>query len=79
MLLVRHHSSLIADKAHRSSTLDDVKRHPFYAGIAWDSLRDTPAPFVPALDSEVDAGYFDDFSNPGKPSSATIEFYLLQS
>lgn len=26
-------------------------------------LRETRAPFVPELDSETDAGYFDDFSN----------------
>lgn len=26
-------------------------------------LRDTRPPFVPELDSETDAGYFDDFSN----------------
>lgn len=26
-------------------------------------LRETKAPFVPELDSETDAGYFDDFSN----------------
>lgn len=49
------------------STLEEVKQHPFYAGVPWDSLRESPAPFVPALDSETDAGYFDDFSNPGEP------------
>lgn len=46
------------------SALNDVKQHPFYRGVPWDSLRDSPAPFVPALESELDAGYFDDFSNP---------------
>lgn len=54
---------LIADKTRRTSTLDEVKQHPFYAGIAWDTLRDTPAPFIPALDSEIDTGYF--VSSPG--------------
>ena len=29
----------------------------------WDTLRQTKAPFVPELDSETDAGYFDDFTN----------------
>lgn len=55
---------MIADKSRRSSTLEEVKRHPFYAGIAWDNLRGTPAPFIPALDSEVDTGYFDNFEDP---------------
>jgi cell cycle protein kinase DBF2 len=30
----------------------------------WDRLRSTPPPFVPALDSEIDTGYYDDFSSP---------------
>lgn len=29
----------------------------------WVTLRQTKAPFVPELDSETDAGYFDDFTN----------------
>lgn len=29
----------------------------------WKTLRTQRAPFVPELDSETDAGYFDDFSN----------------
>jgi len=31
--------------------------------VDWSVLRETKAPFVPELDSETDAGYFDDFSN----------------
>ena len=26
-------------------------------------MRSTKAPFVPALDSEIDTGYYDDFTN----------------
>lgn len=51
---------LIAPKESRMSSLDDVKRHGFFAGVEWDGLRDRKAPFIPALDSEIDAGYFDD-------------------
>lgn len=29
----------------------------------WPTLRETRAPFVPELESETDAGYFDDFNN----------------
>ncbi|GAA5841991.1 hypothetical protein JCM9279_002747 [Rhodotorula babjevae] len=54
---------LIAPKESRMSTLDAVKRHGFFAGVEWDGLRDRKAPFIPALDSEIDAGYFDDFSS----------------
>lgn len=52
--------SLIAHKDRRMSSLDQVKQHPFFRGVDWDHLRERKAPFIPALDSEVDAGYFDD-------------------
>ncbi|KPV73545.1 uncharacterized protein RHOBADRAFT_38109 [Rhodotorula graminis WP1] len=54
---------LIAPKESRLSSMDDVKHHGFFAGVDWDGLRDRKAPFIPALDSEIDAGYFDDFSS----------------
>ncbi|GJN92379.1 hypothetical protein Rhopal_005409-T1 [Rhodotorula paludigena] len=54
---------LIAHKDRRMSTLDQVKQHAFFAGVDWDHLRERKAPFIPALDSEIDAGYFDDFSS----------------
>ena len=56
-------TSLINHKDRRLSTLDQVKQHPFFAEVRWDDLREGAAPFVPALDSEVDSGYFDDFTN----------------
>lgn len=37
--------------------------HPFFAGVKWEDLRAVRAPFVPALDSEIDTGYYDDFSS----------------
>ncbi|GAA5869143.1 hypothetical protein JCM3774_003963 [Rhodotorula dairenensis] len=54
---------LIAHKDRRMASLDQVKQHPFFRGVDWDHLRERRAPFIPALDSEVDAGYFDDFSS----------------
>lgn len=32
--------------------------------VPWDDLRGSPAPFVPALDSDEDTGYYDDFTSP---------------
>lgn len=46
--------SLLEDKARRLSSLNDVKAHPFFRGVQWETLRDGPAPFVPALDSETE-------------------------
>ncbi|KZV61243.1 AGC/NDR protein kinase [Peniophora sp. CONT] len=55
---------LIAHASVRYSSLDDLKSHPFYNGAYWKDLRSMPAPFVPALDSEIDTGYYDDFTSP---------------
>lgn len=41
-----------------------MKSHPFFDGVKWEDLRSTRAPFVPALDSEIDTGYYDDFTSP---------------
>ncbi|GAA5876814.1 hypothetical protein JCM16303_006293 [Sporobolomyces ruberrimus] len=54
---------LITSREKRISTLEGIKQHPFFEGVDWVGLRDRRAPFVPALDSEIDAGYFDDFNS----------------
>lgn len=48
----------------RYSTFLQVTEHPFFDQTRWDDLRGTAAPFVPELDSEIDAGYYDDFTSP---------------
>ncbi|ORY88965.1 kinase-like domain-containing protein [Leucosporidium creatinivorum] len=55
--------ALIAHKDRRISTMDQLKVHPFFEGVPWDNLREQKAPFIPALDSEIDSGYFDDFTS----------------
>ncbi|KAI0027263.1 kinase-like protein [Vararia minispora EC-137] len=55
---------LIAHTRERYSTLDDIRSHPFFESSYWKDLRSVPAPFVPALDSEIDTGYYDDFTSP---------------
>ena len=55
---------LIAHASVRFSGLNQVSTHPFFKGIKWKDLRSVKAPFVPALDSEVDTGYYDDFTSP---------------
>lgn len=59
---------LITSKEKRLSTLDAVKAHPFFVDVPWNSLRESKAPFIPALDSEVDAGYFDDVRSSLSPA-----------
>ncbi|KAF9334076.1 hypothetical protein BG006_002740 [Podila minutissima] len=55
---------LITDREDRYTTLDQVKQHPWLAGLDWDNLRSIEASFVPVLQTPMDTSYFDDFSNP---------------
>lgn len=55
--------SLIASKSKRFDSIQAVYTHHYFAEVDWKSLRSQRAPFVPELDSETDAGYFDDFSS----------------
>ncbi|ODQ66048.1 kinase-like protein [Nadsonia fulvescens var. elongata DSM 6958] len=54
---------LISSTNSRFRSFDEIKRHPYFAEVDWDNLRKNKPPFIPQLDSDVDAGYFDDFSN----------------
>lgn len=54
----------IASQSSRYQNMTDVRKHPFFKGVKWDDLRGVRAPFVPALDSELDTGYYDDFTSP---------------
>ena len=54
---------LVADKTNRFSGIAEIHRHQYFAEVDFTKLREQRAPFVPELDSETDAGYFDDFSN----------------
>ncbi|KAF8847526.1 serine/threonine protein kinase-like protein [Acephala macrosclerotiorum] len=56
-------TSCIASKRSRFSSIKQVYEHDYFAEVDWTQLRSQRAPFVPELDSETDAGYFDDFSN----------------
>ncbi|TCD71407.1 hypothetical protein EIP91_010113 [Steccherinum ochraceum] len=54
---------LIAHASVRYASIDQLSAHPFFEGVKWDNLRANRPPFVPALDSEFDAAYYDDFSS----------------
>lgn len=54
---------LISGKNQRLRGMSQVKAHAYFAEVRWDRLREERAPFVPELDSETDAGYFDDFES----------------
>ncbi|ROT37563.1 serine/threonine-protein kinase sid2 [Sodiomyces alkalinus F11] len=56
-------TTCINSRSKRFSRIQDIYGHHYFAEVEWETLRQTKAPFVPELDSETDAGYFDDFSN----------------
>ena len=54
---------LVAAKENRFKNINEIHKHEYFAEVEFETLRDQKAPFVPELDSETDAGYFDDFSS----------------
>ncbi|CAG8458765.1 9946_t:CDS:10 [Ambispora gerdemannii] len=37
---------------------EEIKCHPFFSGVTWDTIRTISAPFVPVLTSITDTSYF---------------------
>ena len=54
---------LVTDASTRlgNKGADEIKRHPFFAGVDWDNLRNSPAPWIPKLTSDYDTANFDKF------------------
>lgn len=56
-------SRCVTAKELRFKNIQEVQGHEYFAEVGFDELREESAPFVPELDGETDAGYFDDFGN----------------
>ncbi|KAL9624739.1 MAG: hypothetical protein Q9160_001093 [Pyrenula sp. 1 TL-2023] len=54
---------LVASKQDRFRNIQEIHAHDYFAEVDFADLRAQKAPFVPELDSETDAGYFDDFGS----------------
>ncbi|ODQ77863.1 hypothetical protein BABINDRAFT_163240 [Babjeviella inositovora NRRL Y-12698] len=54
---------LIASPLDRVRSFQQVQQQPYFAEVDWLAVRTKSPPFVPQLDGEEDAGYFDDFDN----------------
>ncbi|KAK4982171.1 serine/threonine-protein kinase dbf2 [Elasticomyces elasticus] len=54
---------LVASRNSRLRGINAIRDHDYFKEVKWDRLREERAPFVPELDSETDAGYFDDFGS----------------
>ncbi|KAL9610667.1 MAG: hypothetical protein Q9167_004647 [Letrouitia subvulpina] len=53
----------VNSKTKRFRGINEIYKHVYFAEVDWRTLREQRAPFVPELEGETDAGYFDDFSN----------------
>lgn len=40
---------------------DEIKKHPFFKKVDWNKVLSVTPPFVPEIDNDYDARYFDDF------------------
>lgn len=58
--LVQH---LITSPSQRYRSFEQISRHPYFAEVDWANIRSQRPPFVPDLEGDDDAGYFDDFDN----------------
>jgi len=56
-------TKLVSGKNNRFRGIKEIRAHVYFAEVDWENVRTEKAPFVPELDSETDAGYFDDFGN----------------
>ncbi len=50
----------------------ELKAHPFFHGVQWDTLRKIRAPFEPKLQSNVDTQYFPIDEIPQVDNSAQL-------
>jgi protein-serine/threonine kinase len=53
----RANRSLITS-ADKRLNIDQIKNHPFFYGVDWETIRQIDSPFVPHLRSITDTSYF---------------------
>eukprot|EP01098_Paradermamoeba_levis_P012892 TRINITY_DN5743_c0_g1_i1.p3 TRINITY_DN5743_c0_g1~~TRINITY_DN5743_c0_g1_i1.p3 ORF type:complete len:145 (-),score=56.41 TRINITY_DN5743_c0_g1_i1:92-526(-) len=46
-----------------TKSTDEIKKHPFFKGIDWKTLRKTKPPFIPKLTSMIDTSCFEELSD----------------
>ncbi|KAJ8270547.1 hypothetical protein GJAV_G00116200 [Gymnothorax javanicus] len=59
--------AFLADREVRlgRNSVEDIKQHPFFRNEQWtfDNIRETVAPVVPDLNSDIDTKHFDEFED----------------
>lgn len=74
---------LLTSAEHRLGRVgaDEIKAHPFFRGVDWNSIREFSAPFIPKLSSITDTSYFpiEDLEQlPENPAMAKAQQELQQ-
>jgi serine/threonine kinase 38 len=46
-----------------SNSIDEIKRHPFFKDINWDTLYESTAPYRPALEHDLDTQNFESYED----------------
>ena len=41
--------------------VNEIKAHPFFAGIDWKNLKKMPSPYIPEVKHDLDTTNFDKF------------------
>ncbi|POY76515.1 hypothetical protein BMF94_0356 [Rhodotorula taiwanensis] len=62
-----------ADQRLGRNSADEIKAHPFFAGVDWTTIRNIESPFIPQLRSLTDTSYFptEDLNDvPEQPTGA---------
>ncbi|GAA5849906.1 hypothetical protein JCM5353_009060 [Sporobolomyces roseus] len=47
-----------SDQRLGRNSADEIKAHPFFAGVDWNTIRNIESPFIPQLRSLTDTSYF---------------------
>lgn len=56
--LIRRLLTDAENRIGRHGGADEIKKHPFFKGVNWDSLKKIDAPFIPKLRSITDTRFF---------------------
>ncbi|KAJ6613416.1 kinase-like protein [Mycena sp. CBHHK59/15] len=59
--------------ADQRMNVQEIKKHPFFYGVDWTTLRNIDAPFVPHLRSITDTSYFPTDQLDQVPEEASVE------
>lgn len=63
--------------AHKRLSFAELKAHPFFRGMNWDTIRQSRAPIVPTVTSEIDTQNFDKFEDISDEQMAADEAAAL--